>query len=311
VENKTLTLKIGVKSDPIERIHSFNWLFDLMVEEAIFNLQLGSFMELYFLSDNFFVKLRKKAEARNIKISSIFTSHRECGFMYEDPEFIRITQRNYKRLIEIAEILGSPSVGSSIGGVLRDRLDYRKRGLDVYIEKIKEIMHYAKVHKLEWLTMEPMSCFAEPPCNSKELVKIASELMRYHKKYPEETVKFGLCADVSHGWANKRKEVIENNIDYFIAGIPYMYEFHFKNTDRIYYETFGFEPENIDRGIVDVSKIHEILLKHYAELPVAEIVGYLEIPGPKIGRDYTDSLLGRMIRESLRYLKKEFLKDKD
>lgn len=310
-ESKKLNLKIGIKSDPIEHRYSFDWLFDLMEEENVFYLQLGSFTEFYLLDDSFFVKLREKAKVRNIKISSVFPSNRELGgFMNNEPELMDCTKKIYKRLIEIAEIVGSPSVGSVMGGVFRDQLYYREKGINAYIEGIKEIMHEAREHGLEWITIEPMSCYAEPPCNSKEMVEVVSKLVEYHKKYPEETVNFGICADISHGWVNEKRKVMENNIDYFIAAIPFMYEFHFKNTDRIYHKTFGFEQKNIKKGIINVNEVREILLNNQDRLPVNNIIGYLELPGPKIGRDYTDSLLNGMIRESLRHLKIEFLKEK-
>ena len=36
------------------------------------------------------------------------------------------------------------------------------------------------------------------------------------------------------------------------------------------------------------------------------MVGYLEVPGPKIGRDYTDSALEPALRLSLRHVKANF-----
>jgi ribulose-phosphate 3-epimerase len=298
---------IGVKSDPIEYRFSYEWLFDIMMQEDLSYLQLGSFLELFFLSDDYFYKLREEAEKRKIRIVSLFTSHRELGgFMNENEEFKRITKRNYRRLIQIAEILGASSAGSSMGGVLRDRLNYRQEGIHSYLEGMRELMHYAKERGLEWLTTEPMSSYAEPPCNSTELVEIGSALSEYHEKYPDETVRFGFCADISHGWADEKGEVLENNEDYFVAAIPFLHEFHFTNTDRIYNETFGFEPENIDRGIVDVGRVHAILENNRSRLPHQNVIGYLELPGPKMGRDYSDRHLGRMLRDSLKYIKKNY-----
>lgn len=304
--NKNLIVELGVKSDPIHYRYSFEWLFDLMAEERIHYLQLGTFVEFYFLSDSYFLRLKEAADSRNIQISSIFTSHRELGgFMSEDPEFSQITIRNYQRLIEIAQILRCPAVGSSMGGVLRDRLEFRSQGIQAYIESMKEMMYYAKKHGLSWLTMEPMSCYAEPPCNAAELKMIADELMEHHHSHSESTTQFGYCSDVSHGWVNEKKEIIENNMHYFTASFPYMYEFHFKNTDMIYNDTFGFEPENLDRGIVDVKEVFSLLMENKEIIPVSPVIGYLELPGPKLGRDYTDILLERMMRESLRYLKQQ------
>ena len=46
-----------------------------------------------------------------------------------------------------------------------------------------------------------------------------------------------------------------------------------------------------------------MLLARAASLPVHEVVGYLEIGGPKLGRDYSDQGLVQQLRESLAYLK--------
>lgn len=117
----------------------------------------------------------------------------------------------------------------------------------------------------------------------------------YHENHPDDTVHFGYCGDISQGLANEKGEVIEQNEDYFLAAIPHLYEFHFKNTDCIFHETFGFEPENVKRGIVSVERVRAILLQNQDRLPVKVIIGYLGLLGPKIGRDYTDLQLGRML----------------
>ncbi len=151
-----------------------------------------------------------------------------------------------------------------------------------------------------------MSCYAEPPCSIQEVRWIGEELSRYHWENPETTACFGFCADVSHGWANEKQEIVEDPLEYFVATFPYLWEFHFKNTDAVFHETFGFEPENLSRGIVEVGKIRKIFEEKSSLLPQKRVIGYLEIPGPKLGRDYSDPLLGRMLRESLRHLKREF-----
>jgi len=308
MEEQNLTLELGVKSDPIVYRYSFDWLFDLMQEEGIGCLQLGSFFELYFFSDEFFYELKQKAHRRNIRIASIFSSYRELGgFLSEDAELQRVTRNNYKRFIQIAHILGASSAGSSMGMVLRDHLHRRARSIETFIGNYYEMMHYAREVGLEWLTLELMSCYAEPPCSADEARRLAEVLQAYHSAHPASTVNFGFCADISHGWANEKKEILQDNVSYFIASLPFLYEFHLKNTDGFYHDTFGFEPENLKRGIVDSAMVRDILLENHALLPVKSVIGYLELPGPKLGRDYTDIHLGRMLRESLRHLKKSFL----
>jgi sugar phosphate isomerase/epimerase len=304
---KNLTIELGVKSDPIQYRYSFDWLFNLMAEEGVYNLQLGTFTEFYSLPDTYFYRLKESAQSKGIQISSIFTSHRELGgFLNPEKELAEITRKNYQRMIEIAALLECPVAGSSMGSVYRDQIEYRPQGIQSFLNFIKEMMMFAKDQGLSWLTLEPMSCYAEPPCNSVELKKIGDELKQFHLSQPEKTVCFGYCSDVSHGWANQEKTVIENNLDYFIASFPYLYEFHFKNTDSIYNSTFGFESESLERGIIDVKQIYSILMKNQKTIPVTKVIGYLEHPGPKFGRDYSDCLLERWLRESLQYLQKQW-----
>jgi ribulose-phosphate 3-epimerase len=301
----SLELLLGVKSDPITYRYSFQWLFDLMAEEGVTYLQLGTFFELYFLPDSYFLRLREEAKKRGITISSVFSAYRELGgFLSEDPEMVAVAERNYRRLIEVAALLGASSCGASMGAFPRDRLGFRERGIQRYLEKIKELLHYAKSWGLEWLTTEPMSCYAEPPCNAWEVRAIGEELTAYWQKHRDTAARFGFCADVSHGWVDEGGRLCEDHVSLFVATFPYLHEFHWKNTDAMYHETFGFEPENLARGVVDVRSIRFLLFEKCHLLPERRIVGYLELPGPKLGRDYSDCLLGPMLRQSLRYLKR-------
>lgn len=305
MEEKPIELLLGVKSDPITYRYSFPWLFDVMAEEGVTYLQLGTFFELYFLPDSYFLRLRKEAEERGITISSVFSAYRELGgFLSEDPDLIQVTERNYRRLIEVAALLGASSCGASMGAFPRDRLDLREKGIARYLEKIKELLHYAKSCGLTWLTAEPMSCFAEPPCSSEEVKQIGEELTLYWQEHKTSAARFGFCADVSHGWIDENGNLREHHLSLFVATFPYLHEFHWKNTDAMYHETFGFEPENMSRGIINVWEIRSLLVQHSHILPEKRLVGYLELPGPKLGRDYSDYLLERMLRESLRYLKR-------
>ncbi|MBC7217713.1 MAG: hypothetical protein H5U36_06115 [Candidatus Caldatribacterium sp.] len=299
-----MELFLGVKSDPITYRYSFEWLFDLMAEEGVTYLQLGTFFELYFLPDSYFLRLREEAQKRGIVISSVFSAYRELGgFLSEDPELVRVTERNYRRLIEVAAILGASSCGASMGAFPRDRLFLRTQGIAQYLERMKELLHYAKSCGLAWLTAEPMSCFAEPPCSAEEVRQIGEELTLYWQRHKDSAARFGFCADVSHGWVDETGNLREHHLSLFVATFPYLHEFHWKNTDAMYHETFGFERENRNRGIIDAREILSLLGKYSYLLPEERLVGYLELPGPKLGRDYSDRLLGPMLRESLRYLK--------
>ena len=86
-----------------------------------------------------------------------------------------------------------------------------------------------------------------------------------------------------------------------------MNEFHIKNTDSIFNKTFGFSPEEIKKGCVDLKKLKDIIERNRDKWPVEEVTGYLEHLGPKVGRDYTDCKLEGELAESLKTVK-EMLK---
>lgn len=303
-----MQLHLGVKSDPIEYRFTFPWLFRLMAEEGVTSLQLGSFFEVYQLPDGYFRKLKKQADDHGIVIDSLFTAHRELGgFFREDPEWEVVARKNYERFIEVGAILGAKAVGSNPGSVPRDLMGTKAAGVANFIRHMKELMHFAHAKGVEWLTIEPMSCLAEPPTLPDEVRQMGEELAAYHAANAGSTARVGYCSDIAHGYLDAAGNPGFNNVELLEATLPWLYEIHLKNTDNRYNSTFGFEPENLKKGIVDVSLFRDILLRRANEIPVKEITGYLEIGGPKHGRDYTDSFLDSQLRESLRHLKETFL----
>jgi hypothetical protein len=84
--------------------------------------------------------------------------------------------------------------------------------------------------------------------------------------------------------------------------VPYLYAIHLKNTDSRFENTFGFSPDERERGIVQVEEVRDLVLAHEGSIPCQDLVGYLEIDGPKLGRDYSDYQLDNLLRQSLRYL---------
>ncbi|MEI6491940.1 MAG: ribulose-phosphate 3-epimerase [Verrucomicrobiota bacterium] len=303
-----MILSLGIKSDPIEYRYSFPWLFRLMADEGVTRLQFGSFFEAYQLPDSYFHRLKKQADDFGITIDSLFTAHRELGgFFQEDQEWEVVARRNFERFIEIGAILGAKSVGSNPGAVPRDLMGTKARGTNCYLAHMKELMHFAKQRGIEWLTVEPMSCLAEPPTLPEEVRKMGETLTSYHAENPETTARVGYCADIAHGYLDQQAGHGFKPVELFEAALPWLYEVHLKNTDERYHSTFGFEPENLTKGIIDVASFRDILLHRAAEIPVKEMTGYLEIGGPKLGRDYTDCQLEDQLRQSLRHLKEVFL----
>ena len=302
-----MRLRIGVKSDPIEYRYSFEWLFSLLREEGVELVQLGSFFELYLVDDGFFHELKALADSHGISIRSCFTAHRELGGAFTGNPFLAdVAGAAYERYIAAGGILGADYVGSNPGAVYRDKIDEKEKGTAAYLAQMKTHMVSGRRHGLKGLTIEPMSCLAEPPSAPGEIARFMRELGEYHRCNPDTTVPVYLCGDISHGLADSDRNVIHGNMELFRTGIPHMAEFHFKNTDRYFESTFGFSAEERLRGIVDLKEVKRLIYDRADSWPVDEVTGYLEIGGPKLGRDYSDPLLGDALRESLDALRDAF-----
>ena len=295
-----MQLELGIKSDPIETRYSFEWLFALLEELGVRNLQLGSFPEMFTLEDGWFLELREKAARRGVRIRSCFTTHRDLGgFFLDDPYRQRATRRMLERFIRIGALVGAEWVGGNPGCVLRDRMDSKQGGIARYLDQMKELMGLARREGLKWLALEPMSCLAEPPTLPEETERMLGELEAHHRADPEGTVPVYCCSDIGHGYADEERRVVHDNWSLFERQIPHMGAFHIKNTDRHFDATFGFSAEERRRGIVDLERLRGLLERHAGRFPVRPLVGYYETGGPKVGRDYSDRNLERDLRESL------------
>ena len=294
-------LQLGIKSDPIEYRYTYEWLFRLMEKEQIFHLQLGTFFELYQLPDAWFDDLRRKAADHGVTITSLFTAHRELGGFFRDdgPGFEAVARKNFERLIDVAGLLGSRSVGSNPGAVLRDRMGTKAHGSATYLRNFRDLQRRAGDLGIDWLTIEPMSCLAEPPTLPEEM----NAYMQAVLPVGPGVARAGYCMDISHGYANAQKEVICDPMTLLRAALAHTSEIHLKNTNALFDSTFGFGPAEREKGIIDVVAVRNLLLAEARIIPVDPLIGYLEIGGPKLGRDYSDGDLERNLRESLAYLK--------
>ncbi len=301
----TLSFTIGLKTDPILYRYSFDWLFDLLVDEGIPLVQLGSFFELYQLDDAFFVELREKAESRGLRIQSVFTAHRELGgFFAGDPDWERVARKSFERLIEVGALVGASHVGSNPGAVHRDRMDLKPAGIACYLKHMADLLTYAGQLGVECLTIEPMSCLAEPPTTPAELASMAPRLDG--NRAPGDA-RIGYCADTSHGYADENRKVVWPHLELLEAAVPYLEELHLKNSDAVYHSTFGFNDAERAAGVIDLQQVAARLEANADKLPRKDIPAYLELPGPKLGRDYSDAELVSELRASLRHCKKELM----
>ena len=302
-----MNFHLGLKTDAIETRYSFPWLFDILAEEGIKQVQVGSFFEIYTLEDEWFDNLKAEATQRGLVLKSVFTAHRELGgFFYADPYMERAARQGCERLLAVAARLGADYCGWNPGAIHRDHPETKAAALACFHRHLHELMHRAHTLGLKGITLEPMSCLFEPPSTPAEIQTMMETATAYHCAHRVSTVPVYVCGDISHGIADAQQKVIHGNVELFEFAIPWMAEFHFKNTDAIFNSTFGFSPEEQKRGIVDLAQIRKSIAANADRWPVEDVVGYLEISGPKIGRDYSDPHLGEQLRTSLRALKAEF-----
>lgn len=298
-----LKLQLGVKTDPAQYRFSYEWLFRLLADEGIHYVQLGTFFEIYQLPDEFFLKLRCEAEDLGVRIHSIFTAHRELGgFLVDEPGWEAVARRSFERLIRVGSLVGAQSVGSNPGAVYRDRMGTKGQGVERYVRHMKELMQLACEQGVPWLVIEPMSCLAEPPTLPDEIRRMGDELTAWHDQHPQSTARVGYCTDIAHAYADGDLTVRSNHLEMLEATLPYLYEMHLKNTDPKYSAVLGFGPEERRSGIIEIEPIRQMLLARAETIPADELVGYLEIGGPKLGRDYSDRELAGQLRASLAYL---------
>jgi hypothetical protein len=175
-----------------------------------------------------------------------------------------------------------------------------------YFTHMKELMHLAREKGLRGLTVEVMSSSYEPPSTPQEIEGMMQELESYHRAHAQSTVPVYLCGDISHGLADADRRVVHGNAALFEHAIPFMAELHIKNTDAGFDSTFGFSPRECERGIVSLEALRELINRNSDRFPVSDLVGYLEHPGPKTGRDYSDNRLEGMLEESLRAVTEAF-----
>ena len=305
-----MKIEIGVKSDPIQYRYTYEWLFDLMREQKVRYLQLGSFFELYMLEDSFFTDLRYLAEKKDIEIRSCFTAHRELGgFFSQDRRLEKVARKCYERFIEIAALVGADFVGSNPGSICRDLMKTKEIGISNYLNNMKGLMEYAFSRGIKGLTIEPMSCLAEPPTLPEEIDHMMNTLNGYYQEAQCNRVPVYLCGDISHGYADQGGNVIHRHDELFEHQIPYMCEFHIKNTDSIYQNTFGFSAEEQKAGIIHLKDLKNQILSNTKLWPVSNPIGYLEISGPKKGRDYSDKKLSNNLSRSLEAITEIFASD--
>ncbi len=103
---------------------------------------------------------------------------------------------------------------------------------------------------LQTTALEPMSSPTEPPATPDEIDDFIQRL----NSGDLAAAPIYLCSDVSHGLADPMGAVVHSHMEIFEHAIPWMWEFHLKNTDARFESTFGFRPAaretayRVDRG---------------------------------------------------------------
>ena len=302
-----MKVSIGIKSDSIQNRYSHEWLMKLMKRLDVPYMQFGAFLELPQVDDGFFLDLREKAEKYSIRIKSMFSTYRVLSGLFNGDQYMgKAARKIFERYIHVGSLLGVDYVGVNAGPVYLDNMEYKQKGIERFLPHMQELMRISKERALKGLELEVMSCTAEFPSTPEEIDFFMHFFNRHHKANPDTSVPIYLLGDVSHGFVDRNENVIYTNYEMFEHSIPFMSEFHFKNTDSIYHSTFGFSPEETAQGCVDLARIRKIIDKNSEKWPVDEVTGYLEHPGPKFGRDYSDYKLEKMLTESITAIKQYF-----
>jgi hypothetical protein len=302
-----MQLHVGIKSDPVQNRYSYKWLFKLMGSFGIRHLQLGGLSEMPFLEEGYYCDLRATAQRFGVHIKSLYASQRvTAGFFSKNRHLETAARRIYEIYINAGRVLGVDYVGANAGVLYQDHPEYREQGIRCYLSHIRELMQLAGEAGLKGLTVETMSSSHEWPTTPAEIRALAEELGEYHRSHEESTVPFYILGDVSHGFVDRERALVHSNYEVFESAIPFMCEFHFKNTDRIFHSTFGFSGDEGEKGAVDLARFRDIIFRNKERWPVEEVVGYLELPGPKFGRDYSDPLLEEQLTSSIETLLRFF-----
>jgi hypothetical protein len=172
-----------------------------------------------------------------------------------------------------------------------------------------DLSTYARQTGLKALTVEPMSCLAEPPTLPEEITRFMTTLETARSGNRDGMVPVYICGDMAHGYADVDGNIICNHIELFEHCIPWTWEFHIKNTDALFNSTFGFSDEDIVRGVVDLRDIRELVDRRSEDFPVSEPIGYFETSGPKLGRDYSDCRLSGEIEASVSSIRELYVRN--
>jgi ribulose-phosphate 3-epimerase len=188
-------------------------------------------------------------------------------------------------------------------------METKTDGIARAITALEELSRRARKLGLSAVTIEPMSSLAEPPSTPEELRHFMTHFEQFHAADPETTVPVYLCGDISHGVVDAEGCVVHTHMELFELEVPWLWEFHIKNTDSIYGSTFGFGCESCASGVVDLNEVWRAIERNAVRFPRAVTVGYLEINGPKLGRDYSDPLLGSQLTESIQSIRRSFTEE--
>lgn len=124
------------------------------------------------------------AAEHDVSISSVFAAHRELGgFFRPEPGYEAVDRHAFEQLARAGAILGANWVGSDPGAAMRDEIPFKAEGICRYLAHAKELMPLPHDIGREGLTLEPMSCLAEPPTLPDEIAAMVGELVRHRETH--------------------------------------------------------------------------------------------------------------------------------
>ena len=153
-----------------------------------------------------------------------------------------------------------------------------------------------------------MSSLYELPSTPEEVREHrARSWATWHAAHAATTVPLQLCGDISHGVADAdgtgRARQLEplRDADPVDAGVSLQeHGRHLQLDVRLRPGGAG------SRASSTLHRLKGLIDANAGRFPCGEVTGYLEIGGPKLGREYSDRHLERMLVESLQALKAVF-----
>jgi sugar phosphate isomerase/epimerase len=201
-------------------------------------------------------RIRAAAEQYGIRIHSTFTGaghHFDNLLFHPEPEWRANSRRWFEEAIRLSAAIGARGLGAFFGAMsVDDNADPVCREVRIHeaVDQLVALSETAKVEGLDFLMIEPMSVWREPPSTLAEARRMLDEANR------AAAVPIRLCLDVGHHLAVTAPTPADCDpyawIAEFGAQSPAL---HIQQTDMASSKHWTFSEANNQRGIIQGEKL--------------------------------------------------------